>query len=83
MPRVDAHDRRPHRPVDQPTGPTCTWDFAFDGDRVSLDQEAQGNDACYGHGIGTFQIDGDVATFAGRSSGTTTSFSTKRCSRRG
>ena len=49
--------------VDQPTGPTCTWDFAFDGDRVSLDQGAQGNDACYGHGIGTFTIDGDVATF--------------------
>jgi TRAP-type C4-dicarboxylate transport system substrate-binding protein len=49
--------------VDQPTGPNCTWDFAFDGDRVSLDFGAEGNDACYGHVIGTFHLEGDVATF--------------------
>ena len=49
--------------VDQPMGDNCTWDFAFDGDRVSLDYGAQGNDACYGKVIGTYRLDGDVATF--------------------
>lgn len=50
--------------VDQPSGPRdCTWDFAFNGDTVSLDMGAQGNDACFGHMIGTFKRDGDVVTF--------------------
>jgi C4-dicarboxylate-binding protein DctP len=50
--------------VEQPNGgPNCTWDFAFDGDRVSLDLGAQGNDACYGQAIGSYHLDGDVVTF--------------------
>jgi TRAP-type C4-dicarboxylate transport system substrate-binding protein len=49
--------------VDQPTGPDCIWDFAFDGERVSIDFAAEGNDACWGQAIGTYQLDGDVATF--------------------
>ncbi len=49
--------------VDQPYGTDCIWDFAFDGERVSLNWAAEGNDACYGQTIGTFQLDGDVARF--------------------
>ena len=50
--------------VDQPGGSDCIWDFAFNGDAVSIDMSAQGNDACYGHLIGTFTCDGDVVTFS-------------------
>jgi TRAP-type C4-dicarboxylate transport system substrate-binding protein len=50
--------------VEQPNGgPNCTWDFAFDGNRVSLDQSAQGNDNCGGRSIGTYRLDGDIVTF--------------------
>jgi hypothetical protein len=50
--------------VDQPNVTTdCTWDFAFNGNAVSIDMGAQGNDACFGHMIGTFKRDGKVVTF--------------------
>lgn len=49
--------------VNQPHGQDCTWDFAFDGDAVSIDMGAQGNDACFGHMIGTYKREGDVVTF--------------------
>jgi hypothetical protein len=50
--------------VDQPHGPDCTWDFSFDGNAVSVDFGAHGNDACYGHSIGTFEREGDVVLFS-------------------
>ncbi len=49
--------------VDQPNGADCTWDFAFNGDAVSIDMAALGNESCYGHAIGTFKRVGDVVTF--------------------
>jgi len=49
--------------ADQPHGRNCTWAFAFDGDRVALDQAVGGNDACGGLGVGTYEIDGDVVRF--------------------
>jgi len=49
--------------VDQPHGSDCTWEFAFDGNAVSLDQGAHGNDSCSGHDIGTYTLAGDQLTF--------------------
>jgi C4-dicarboxylate-binding protein DctP len=49
--------------IEQPHGPNCTWEFHFDGDRVALDQAVDGNDACGGLGVGTYEIDGDVVRF--------------------
>jgi TRAP-type C4-dicarboxylate transport system substrate-binding protein len=50
--------------VDQPNFTAdCTWDFAFNGDAISINEGAQGNDNCGGHMIGTFKLDGDKVTF--------------------
>ena len=49
--------------VDQPHGADCTWDFAFNGDSVSIDFGTLGNESCDGHVIGTFKREGDVVTF--------------------
>jgi hypothetical protein len=49
--------------VDQPNGPDCTWDLSLNGNAISIDMGSQGNDACYGHVIGTFKRAGDVVTF--------------------
>jgi TRAP-type C4-dicarboxylate transport system substrate-binding protein len=49
--------------VEQPNGPNCLWNFAFDGKRVSISFTHDGNDSCYGTVIGTYHRAGDVVTF--------------------
>jgi TRAP-type C4-dicarboxylate transport system substrate-binding protein len=49
--------------VEQPNGPNCLWDFAFDGKRVSISFTHDGNDSCYGTVIGTYRRTGDLVTF--------------------
>ena len=48
----------------QPNGEEdCTWQFRFDGEQVSADFGARGNDACYGLARGTYRRDGDTVLF--------------------
>ena len=49
--------------VDQPQGPDCAWDFFVNGDRVAVDLQHDGNDACFGLARGAWRRDGDVVWF--------------------
>ena len=49
--------------VDQPHGLDCIWEFSFNGEAVSINFGAHGNESCYGHAVGTFRREGDVVTF--------------------
>lgn len=47
----------------QPYGQPCNGQFAFDGDRVSVDWGVRGVDDCYGLARGTYRIKGDRVFF--------------------
>ena len=49
--------------VQAPHVDDCTFQFRFDGEHVSIDFGAHGNDACYGLVQGTFRLDGDTVHF--------------------
>ncbi|MGB4779978.1 hypothetical protein [Microbacterium sp.] len=47
--------------VNQPHGSDCTVQFVFADDEFSMDWGAEGNQACYGAGRGTYRLNGNRA----------------------